>query len=486
MAGETADFRINANSPCQAVPITMNVLSARRRTALFWSACFLLLLLVRLCHLDILWVDEAYGIAAAQRILEGAALYRDVWFDKPPLYAWIYLLWGAEAGWPLRLGGALFALLCCWLGSRAAGELFSEREGHAAAAALAFFLSFDHSFAVIPLAPDLFLLPFAFATVWALAAGRPAVAGLSAAAGLLANAKALLLLPLTLLWLPRQWWRVLGAWAAGAAASWLLAAGWEEPVWQWGAAYSREALFSDPLREGVMRTLNWSGFHLALIATAALYFARRQPHRVRLAAWTALGLAAAAIGARFFPRYYFALLAPVSVAAARGWSLVRSRRVAAAILALLAVPAVRFGGRHIGVLRQDPAALRDLAMFAECREAAAAIRTRAAPGDTLFVWGYRPELNVLAGLRGATRFLDSQPLTGVIADRHLSSSRPAFPDLARRHRQELIRTAPVFIADGLGPYNPELAITRFDDLREWLARYELAAETRGFRIYRRR
>lgn len=464
----------------------MSATVVRGRTALFWSACFLLLLLVRLCHVHVLWVDEAYGIAAARRVLEGAALYRDVWFDKPPLYAWINLLWGAETGWPLRLGGALFALLCCWLGSRAAGTLFTRREGYAAAAALAFFLSFDHAFAVLPLAPDLLLLPFAFATVWALAAGRSAAAGLCAAAGLLANAKALLLLPLALLWDPRRCWRALAAWAAGAAAAWLLAAGWEEPVWKWGAAYSSDALSPDPLREGVIRTVNWSGFHLALIAAAAVYFGRRQPHRLRLAAWTALSLASVATGARFFPRYYFALLAPLSVAAARGWSFVRSRWLAAALLLSLIIPGVRFGWRHIGVSRQDSAAMRDLAMFAECQDAAAAIRARSAPGDTLLVWGYRPELNVLAGLRGATRFLDSQPLTGVIADRHLSSSWPTFPELARSHRQELARTAPVFIADGLGPYNPELAITRFDDLREWLAHYELVAETRGFRIYRRR
>jgi hypothetical protein len=160
--------------------------------------------------------------------------------------------------------------------------------------------------------------------------------------------------------------------------------------------------------------------------------------------------------------------------------------VAAALLLTLAVPAVRFGGRHLGVLRRDPVAMRDLSMFSECVEAAALIRGHAAPGDTLFVWGYRPELNVLAGLRGATRFLDSQPLTGVIADRHLTSSRASFPELARRHRRELVRTMPTFLADGLGPYNPELAITRFEDLRPWLEQYELFAETRGFRLYRRR
>ncbi|MGQ9916292.1 MAG: glycosyltransferase family 39 protein [Bryobacteraceae bacterium] len=464
----------------------MSTPAARFHKPLFWGACSLLLLLARLCHLHVLWVDEAYGIAAARRILEGAALYRDVWFDKPPLYAWIYLLWGAQTGWPLRLGGALFALLSCWLAFRAAAALFTPREGYAAAAALAFFLSFDHPFALIPLAPDLLLVPFAFATVWALAAGRATAAGLCAAAGLLANTKALFLLPLALVWHPRQWWRLFAAWAAGAAAAWLLAWGWEEPVWIWGAAYSREALFPDPFRQAVLRTLNWSGFHFALIAAAALYFAHREPYRLRLAAWIALGLAAVAAGARFFPRYYFALLAPLAITAGRGFQRIRTCWLTTVLLLSLGVPAARFGSRHLGVLFETPAAMRDLAMWTECWEAAAAIRARAAPGDTLLVWGYRPELNVLAGLPGATRFLDSQPLTGVLADRHLSDAHATFPELARRHRQELVRSSPVFVADGLGPYNPQLAISRFDDLRPWLARYELVAETPGFRIYRRR
>ncbi len=458
----------------------------RLRRALFWGACFALLLAVRLCHWDVLWVDEAYGIAGARRILEGAALYRDLWFDKPPLYAWVYLAWGAATGLPLRVGGAVFALLCCWLAYRAAGALFTRREGYAAAVAMAFFLSFDHPVTVISLAPDLLLLPFALGAVWALAAGRVATAGCCAAAGLLANAKALVLLPLIVLWRPRAWQRSLASYAVTAAVVWLLAAGWGEPVWEWGAVYSRQTFVSHPVREGVLRTLNWAGFHLALVIAAALYFWRRDPQRLHLAAWVALALVMVAAGARFYPRYYFALLAPMVVAAARGACLIRSRFLIAAVALALAVPAVRFGARHVGTFRREPAAMRDLTMWAECREAAAAIRAQASPGDTLFVWGYRPELNVMAGLRGATRFLDSQPLTGVIADRHLTSTEPAFEELARRHRQELAGTAPTFIADGLGPYNPALGVTRFEDLRVWLTSYELAAQTKGFHIYRRR
>ena len=458
--------------------------SAAARSGGFWAACFALLTVVRLCHVNVLWADEAYGIAGARRILEGAALYRDIWFDKPPLYAWIYLLWDARTGWPLRLGGALFALLCCWLAGRTAAALFDAQAGRFAAAGMAFFLAFDHPFALISLAPDLLLVPFALGTAWALAAKRPAWGAACAAAGLLANGKALLLTPL-LLWQFREWKRILAAYAATAAGVWLVSSGWLEPVWQWGALYARDSAVAHPAAEGLTRTANWAGFHVALVIFAAVYFLRCREHRWPLAAWLALAVAMVSAGARFFPRYYFALLPVLVMAAAEGACLVPRRWRAALLLVTLSLPAVRFGSRDIGILRGDPAAMRDLALWADCRDAAAKIDALARPGDTLFVWGYRPELNVLAGLPGGTPFLDSQPLTGVIADRHLTSALPTTPEIAGRNRRVLVETKPTFIADGLGPYNPALAISRYDDLRPWFAQYDLVAETAGTRIYRR-
>jgi hypothetical protein len=453
-----------------------------QRTA-FWAGCFALLLAVRLCHVNVLWVDEAYGLAAARRILEGATLYRDVWFDKPPLYAWIYLAWGAEAGLALRVGGAAFALLCCWLASRTAESVFGRREGYAAAALMAFYLSFDHPSSLISLAPDLLLIPFVLGAVWAAQTGRPVAAGVVAAAGLLANAKALVLLPVILIWRPKEAARMMAGFGVAAVGVWLAAGGWLEPVWQWGAMYSREALFANPLAEGVVRTANWAGFHAALVIGTAIYFARRQQGWWRMAAWIVAGLVMVAAGMRFFPRYYFALLPALTIAAGRGLCLPRRKWLTALLAVVLIIPAVRFGARHIGTARGEPGAMRDLALFTDAREAAAEIRRMARPGDTLLVWGYRPELNVMAGLPGATRFIDSQPLTGVIADRHLTVSTPSAPALAARFRRELAGTRPTFIADGLGKLNPELGIERYADLREWLDQYEPVGETGGVRIY---
>jgi hypothetical protein len=89
-------------------------------------------------------------------------------------------------------------------------------------------------------------------------------------------------------------------------------------------------------------------------------------------------------------------------------------------------------------------------------------------------------------MAAGTRFLDSQPLTGVIADRHLFDSHPTFPDLARANRAELARQRPDFVVDGLGRYNPNLAIDRFEDLRPWLRNYEELFRTDGAVVYRRR
>ena len=87
--------------------------------------------------------------------------------------------------------------------------------------------------------------------------------------------------------------------------------------------------------------------------------------------------------------------------------------------------------------------------------------------------------------RSASRFLDSQPLTGVPADRHLRQSGALAPGLGAANRAELARSRPQFIIDGLGPYNPRLAITEYPDLRSWLADYTPAARTAGAVIYLR-
>lgn len=453
---------------------------------------FGLVLAARLTHRSLVWVEEAYPAAAALQLIQGSELYRDLWFDKPPLSACIYLLWGAHAGWLLRLAGAVFVTLSAWLLYKLGTSLWGAREGLTAAVLLAFYLTFGIPSAVMALAPDLLMLAPHIAAVWLIAAGRPFWSGLACGIAFLINTKALYVLALCLLWNPAAVLAIALGFAlpVGASLGYLalqgsLAAYWMQ-VWDWGFLYSRESFVQNPVTEGLRRTLNWTWFHATAAIGTGIFLAkwRKDARAIRLGLWLLLSAAAVALGSRFFPRYYFQLLPAVTLLGARGLFLL-PHRLRIAVLALLLIPVARFGPRYVQLAAGDMN-WSDLAMSQDSAEAARIILQHASPEDTLLVWGYRPDVFVLTRLRAGTRFLDSQPLTGVIADRHLVNSEPSAPDLAAKHRKELQATEPTWIVDGLAAFNPDLAITRYEDLREWLNRYSVVARTRGSIIYQRR
>jgi len=463
------------------------------RARTFFAALFLVLLAARLCHLDILWAEEDLPMAAATQMKFGKALYRDVWFDKPPLLASMYLAWGVRPGWPLRLAGALYALLACALVYAFARDLWSLREGYWAAGLLGFFLIFDFPSAVIPLAADLSMLAPHVAAVWLAFRGRMFWSGTLAGVAFLVNTKALFVLAACAVWC----WAGIPLLIAGfllpvaMASAWLAVASALNPyidqVWRWGFLYAGSTFLEHPVRDGIVRTADWLGFHAALVA--GVVGARHgigAPVRWKLAAWAAISLAAAMVGWRFFPRYYFQLLPVMVIAGARGIVLLKRWRMAA--LALLLIPLIRFGPRYFLLARDlatnQPHQWSDVAMNQDSQAAARLVRGLARPGDTLFVWGFRPDLWVYTGLPAATRFLDSQPLTGVPADRHLTQTAAVQAEFTRANREELARSRPTFVMDGLSRYNPALAMDRYPELRAWLAVYQRVAGTGGTVIYR--
>jgi hypothetical protein len=148
-------------------------------------------------------------------------------------------------------------------------------------------------------------------------------------------------------------------------------------------------------------------------------------------------------------------------------------------LLLLLIPLIRFGPRYAAL-----ETWRDTAMDRDSRAAARLVTERASSGDTLFVWGFRPEVYAYTHLPAGTPFLDSQPLTGVPADRHLTQTHVVDSEGPRANRHELADTRPEFVLDGLGPYNPALALAAYPDLRAWLEGYQEVARTEHTIVYR--
>lgn len=424
----------------------------------------------RLMHSSVLWADDTLPLAAAMEVLRGKTLYRDIWFDKPPLVAWIDLLWGARDGIALRIAGAVYVFavsVAAWLAAR---WRWSNREGLFAAVFAAFFLTFALPSAVIPLASDMLLiLPHLLAIYFAWR-DKPLWSGAAAGVGLLCSSKALFVLAACAVWQ----WRSLPLLAVGFAAPNAIAAGWMwangslhdfyEQAWQWGSIYARNTFVPDPLVEGVRRTANWIGFQAALVIGAACAIRRDW----KMIAWIAIAFLGVILGFRFFPRYYFLLLPPMIMLAARGWSILKKP---ALLGILLAIPAVRFA--------RVPD--RDLALDRDSRAVSAKLK-----GGTLFVWGFRPDIFVDSRLPAASRFLESQAISGVLADRHLFSAQPVHADFLDANREELVRSRPTWIVDGLGLLNPPLALARQPYLTAWLAQYEETGRTDFSIIYRLR
>ena len=156
---------------------------------------------------------------------------------------------------------------------------------------------------------------------------------------------------------------------------------------------------------------------------------------------------------------------------------------------LLLVPGFRFGPRY-GRLALDLATGRvsewsDLALDQDNQAAARIVGIRARRGDTLLVWGYRPGIYAYARLRAGAKVMDSQPLTGVPADRHLFVSNAIAPEWARANRRELAGAKPTFVVDSLSSFNPKLGMDQYPELTEWLKNYRLVGWTPLSAVYER-
>jgi hypothetical protein len=172
------------------------------------------------------------------------------------------------------------------------------------------------------------------------------------------------------------------------------------------------------------------GSAVSIAAAAAGWFRhRRTDGRLLLALWFLFGYFGASYSGRNFGHYFIQIIAPACLLAAwagvDAWRALAPRRerwrgradlavagraaLVAALVLGLAIPLVRFSGEIAGRTlwterTAPPARVRLLA----------AIRERTAPGDSIFVWGYYPELYVLAPRRPASRYSNTNYLTGML------------------------------------------------------------------------
>ena len=267
-------------------------------------------------------------------------------------------------------------------------------------------------------------------------------------------------------------------------------------------------------------------------AGAGFSFAGYRRSNVIALAWLAASYAGLAVGGRFFGHYFFQIMPALCLTGAGGligmdlWLRARdsrpgswlTRRRALAILALgLAITLVRFHGRTVTLaadwLREGKSETTrgwfHERLNREERMAAAAVREYSGdidllgpealrkaggpaggPEDYLFVWGYRPEVYYWSGLLPASRYLSSQPLTGVPADVHYFSGQRALLDerVTAEARANLVSDleshTPKYIVDELGFFNADLSIEDYPELREFMKRYKKLGATGRFLIYR--
>jgi hypothetical protein len=180
----------------------------------------------------------------------------------------------------------------------------------------------------------------------------------------------------------------------------------------------------------------------------------------------------------------------LTISAARGLTIIRGRAAVVVAIIAMSIPLIRFGPRY-GMLANDFLHRRrsqwnDLALDQDSRDASRIALANAPRNASLYVWGYRPEIYVYTALRPATRFLDSQAMTGVPADRHLSQSEVVLTSGTHEARQQLANSRPDILIDGLGLYNQALTMGRYPELRALLDQYQEIARTKGSVIYVRK
>lgn len=571
------------------------------------AICFVL----RIFYAGHLYEDDGLWFTAAEEIVRGKSLYREIYFDKPPglalVYAGLFWIIGAQVI-TIRLFTIAYSIAISAVLYLFGSRLYDRRIGLLAAGLFAVFSTTYTTGHVQGLGTDfLMALPYT-AGAYLLVRARFEGAshpGLATAGGILVgiafqiNPKGIfgLIFFAALLFAWRRWaatdenglegsddlsveqetkvrdssLRLFAMATIGVVVGSLPFLGYTGTtrsfreywlyVWDWGARYGSYNPLSRVLVSGLTRSVDYFSLNNTLLI--ALVFlcvitvrrasrvektgeiAQAQPGDpggrrtfiadATLLLWLAVSYAGVLVGGRLYSHYFFQILPSLCLIGARGLTEIRSelkrrdealRTGVTAILVLgFVFTLIRFHGRT-AVLAADLVRGRQSQMTAgwfheridrEELEVAAVVRelppeedagrlglealraggprTREVEGSTdfLFVWGYRPEIYYISGLLPASRYLSTQPLTGVPADVHYfaDDDRPVLDEASTAlAREQLVRdlqeTRPKYIVDELGMFNAELSINSYPELREFMREYKPTGSVARFMIYTRR
>jgi Dolichyl-phosphate-mannose-protein mannosyltransferase len=473
----------------------------------------------------VLNIDETDFALIARVLSQGGVMYRDVVEMKPPLVYVAYLPSALThfSLWPVRIVGALVLFATCLVLRRVALAWgASARTGWLCAWA-----GLLATLCEIPSvnAELLMNLPSALALLALVRArrggGLPAVAVAGAwcgVASLVKHQAGILLFALLVgvLWperpRPDRFQRPAARLLAGALLALAFAAPWLLSV----ALFSLWGARADFIEWNVFRNLHYVGgaadapwprlalsVALCILGAAPLLwaFAVREAFRpwdaVRAMLVSALVLTwvPVSLGGRFYEHYFLQFAPPLAVLAGvgaerflGGWTLVPPWRRWGAV-ALVVVPFVASVGWGFvrGFLGEYPA------QEPRTREVAAWLRTHAAPGDRLFVWGHYTPLYWLAQLDAGTRYLNTSVHMGNFDPSHLPPGFDVTPfespvdiartvaDLEARRPAWVVDTAPADIH-----HWGAIPLAKFPGLDGYIqAHYRAVAAPAGAVVYRR-
>ena len=476
--------------------------------------------------------DQGEFATIGRGILQGKVPYVDLWNPKPPavfyVYAGVMALFGRTVP-ALRLIDLLIApaLLWAvwWIGRRGGGA----RLGLWAALLFGIF-TFTETFWTLTQNDGIVLLPMLLAMVAALRAadGGRRSWGWAVASGALAAIAIWFKYPFALfagaavlayaLMSARLRWKDIAGFAAGLFGALAFGVGAMMSIGAWDALLESARVTSAYTALGFnlpdflaamelalgYRWSQWGlAFLLGVIGAVAGLWPRftPEPRQRKMVlvwlGWLALGFAIMAVQAKGYDYHWLPMLPPLALLAGLGASALTRRfpnwaQVAAGAavfgLALVAVwrPALPYLSGQEDQLAYFDRFQGGEFNAGESQRAADFLRAHNVPGDSLYVWGFRPELYYLTDLNPPTRFIFQFPL---VADWY-----PA--DWRQENVDVLWAALPPYVAVLQTDYMPWVTgshedsntlLQEYEELNDWLIyNYERDVQIGNFLFWRRK